>query len=234
MRRWMRAMCLGWLVASLAGCGAARLKQRLAEQEREAADLRALTERLSREVTQGRAEAARTRAALEKLRARGVDVELPAAAPDAADASPALEALQAALAAALQGTEATVLVRGDRVAVSAPVAFDSGKATLADGGRELLARIGKALAERAAGYDVGVAGHTDSSRVVRAPNFTTNWELSGLRALAAMQALAESSGLPAERFHFRGYGEHRPVADNRTPEGRAANRRIEIVLEPAR
>jgi flagellar motor protein MotB len=228
----MRAVTLSLLVALLAGCGTGRLKRQLAEQEREVADLRALTDRLSREVTQSRAEAARARGSLAKLRAQGVEVEIPGSGAETAEESPALDAVRTALTAALQGTGVTVLVRGDRVVISAPVAFDSGRATLTDSGRELLARIGRALAERAADYDVGVAGHTDSSRVVRAPNFSTNWELSGLRALAAMQALVETSGLPASRFHFRGYGEHRPVADNKAPEGRAANRRIEIILEP--
>ncbi len=231
-----RALAALALVVVLAGCGAGRLKNRIVEQEREIADLRALDDRLARDLTASRAEAQKAWAAFRRAQTGGAS---PLEAPTANHAPAkrlALETLAARLSKELAGSGAVVRIRGSRVVVRAPVAFQSGKATLEDGGGRLLTRIGKALAETAGAFEIGVAGHTDSSRILKSSTrqaFATNWHLSGARARVAMELLMQASGFPPSRFHFRGYGEHRPDADNSTPEGRAANRRIEIILEPA-
>ncbi len=224
------------LVVVLAGRGAGRLKDRVAEQEREIADLRALDDRLARELTASRAEAQKAWAAFRRAQTGGANFPDAPMANDAPAKRLALEALAARLSKKLAGSGAVVRIRGSRVVVRAPVAFQSGKATLEDGGRRLLTRIGKARAETAGAFEIGVAGHTDSSRILKSSTrqaFPTNWHLSGARARVAMELLMQASGFLPSRFHFRGYGEHRPDAENSTPEGRAANRRIEIILEPA-
>ena len=72
-------------------------------------------------------------------------------------------------------------------------------------------------------------GHTDNVPMNSA-RFPSNWELSASRAVAVARYF-QGLGLPAERLAATGYGEHRPVADNADPAGRAANRRVEILLK---
>jgi flagellar motor protein MotB len=231
----MRA--LGWacLVALLPGCGVRELKERLAEQERELTDLRALNGRLATELTEARAEAAKGPSAPTPRPAEVKPSPPSPVPPSATPAPPALDKLRAALEQDLSGSGVTVLVQGNRLVLRAPVGFETGKATPTGAGKALLARIGKALAARAGTWEIGVAGHADASRVRTVGTrfaLSINWQLSGQRALAAMEQLMEATGLSPARFHFRGYGEYRPVGPNTTAEGREANRRIEIILEP--
>ncbi len=74
-----------------------------------------------------------------------------------------------------------------------------------------------------------VVGHTDS-RPISTFQFASNWHLSVSRALnVAWYGIRK--GMPEERVNISGYGSQRPVADNGTPEGRAQNRRVEIVIK---
>jgi chemotaxis protein MotB len=78
-----------------------------------------------------------------------------------------------------------------------------------------------------------VEGHTDTVPVAT-DRYPTNWELSSARATAVLRYLVEQGGVHPGRLFAAGYGEFRPVASNRTPEGRALNRRADIVvLTPA-
>jgi flagellar motor protein MotB len=232
-----RAARVTFLLAAalLPACGMRGLKTKVREQEREIAHLRAVNERLTRDVMATRKEAQRARSEAVRLETA---LEQARSAAEAAQrrAPAALEALQKELKEALADTPAAVLIQGDRVVIRIAGAFESGQVALSSGGRRLLARVARALAEHAAGYDVGVAGHTDASPVRPREGeraYATNWELSGLRARAAMEHLVERSGLPPQRFHYRGYGPHRPVAPNDTAAGRALNRRVEVILEPS-
>lgn len=86
----------------------------------------------------------------------------------------------------------------------------------------------------AAGFDVIVVGHTDTTPIVRPETLAehkTNWHLSAHRAISVMSLLAEQ-GVGMTRMGVMGYGEHRPIADNGTKEGKAKNRRVEIYLVP--
>jgi chemotaxis protein MotB len=108
--------------------------------------------------------------------------------------------------------------------------FDSGKATLKKGGKEVLKKVGDALK----GYEnkvIRVVGHTDNVPVAKSlqATFPTNWELSVARATNVVRYLQEV-GIPPERMIPAGRGEYDPVAPNDTPEGRQKNRRIEIML----
>lgn len=109
--------------------------------------------------------------------------------------------------------------------------FDSGQALLTDQGREVLGRLREILVTFEG--DISVEGHTDSIPIAT-PRFPSNWELSSGRATAVLRYLTEL-GLPGERLRAVGYAETRPLGSNATAEGRAANRRVELLLhqEPA-
>ena len=81
---------------------------------------------------------------------------------------------------------------------------------------------------------VRIEGHTDSDKIHGAlqRKFSTNWELSAIRATTVARFLVEKSGLDPRIIYAAGYGEYHPVAPNDTPENKAKNRRIEIVLIP--
>jgi OOP family OmpA-OmpF porin len=101
------------------------------------------------------------------------------------------------------------------------IEFDSGKATLADSGKAILDQMSVAL-QRLRGMRVEVIGHTDNEGS-RAGNLS----LSQARA-EAVRDYVVSRGIRAESIAVSGEGPDRPVADNRTAEGRARNRRIEF------
>ena len=102
------------------------------------------------------------------------------------------------------------------------VNFDTGKATITSDSSQILDDAAAAI--KAAGeIKVEVAGHTDN---VGAPD--ANQRLSEERAKAVMTALVQR-GLKADQLSSKGYGQTVPVADNRTEEGRAKNRRVELV-----
>ena len=108
--------------------------------------------------------------------------------------------------------------------------FDSGKATLKKGGKEVLKKVGDALK----GYEnkiIRVVGHTDNVPVAKSlqTTFPSNWELSVARATNVVRYLQEV-GVPPERMVPTGRAEYDPMAPNDTPEGRQKNRRIEIML----
>ncbi len=111
--------------------------------------------------------------------------------------------------------------------------FESGQTTLSPEGMEVLRRVGEVVRE-AEGRSIRVVGHTDDRPVSAARRgvFASNWELSALRATTVVRFLVDSVGVEPERCEAVGVAEFHPVADNETPEGRALNRRIEIVLAP--
>lgn len=114
------------------------------------------------------------------------------------------------------------------------VLFDSGKAEIKKAGREVLDKIAENLLNKYPDRAILVEGHTDNVPIggdLRA-RFPTNWELSTARATAAVRQLQEHGGVSSERLSAIGYSEYHPIASNDTAEGRAKNRRIEIILLP--
>ncbi|MEW5736402.1 MAG: OmpA family protein [Thermodesulfobacteriota bacterium] len=115
------------------------------------------------------------------------------------------------------------------------ILFDSGSAEINRKGQELLLRISKTLTENP-DQEILVEGHTDDVPIspklqVR---FPTNWELSTARATSVVRFLAEQGKVAPERLSAAGYSFYKPVADNGTLEGRAQNRRIELILVPGK
>jgi chemotaxis protein MotB len=90
-----------------------------------------------------------------------------------------------------------------------------------------LGKVAKALC--AIPNPVRLEGHTDSIPIKTA-RFRSNWELSAARSIAIMELLATRFGLPRERLSVAGYANVVPVASNDTEEGRAKNRRVDVVI----
>lgn len=108
------------------------------------------------------------------------------------------------------------------------ILFDSGRARLKKEGQEALAELTGPLKQ--VNRDWIVAGHTDNVPIKTA-KFGSNWELSTARAIEVVNFMTEN-GMPAETIGAAGYAEFDPIADNSTAEGRAQNRRIEIIMMP--
>lgn len=129
-----------------------------------------------------------------------------------------------------EGLDGTVSVEfmdsGIVVRFSDQVLFDLGEAELKPEFRATLARFAEALAVWEG--EIRVEGHSDSLPIHR-PKFPSNWELSAARASTVVRFLIDR-GLNPEQLSVAGYGEYRPIADNSTPEGRARNRRVDVVL----
>lgn len=111
------------------------------------------------------------------------------------------------------------------------ILFDSGKAVLKQDGIRVLQQIGDIL-KSAADKDIQVEGHTDNIpiRGTLTEKYPTNWELSTARATTVLHFLQNQVGISGDRLSAVGYGEYRPISTNSTAEGRAENRRIQIVL----
>jgi chemotaxis protein MotB len=120
---------------------------------------------------------------------------------------------------------------GLRVNVAQDILFDSGSAALDKNGIEVLHRVATQL--KKAPHQIMVIGHTDNKPIGPAliERYPSNWELAGARA-ASVVRLFDDSGIPVKRLLAVSMADIRPVASNKTAEGRARNRRIEIRLRP--
>lgn len=116
------------------------------------------------------------------------------------------------------------------IQLSNQILFDSGSAELKPEGLGVLRRIGEALKGRLGDLILQVGGHTDNVPV--SGRFTNNWDLSAARAVNVVSFLETTVGINPALLAGVGYGENRPIAPNDTPEHRALNRRIELVLLP--
>jgi chemotaxis protein MotB len=119
------------------------------------------------------------------------------------------------------------------IQVGAKAMFRSGSSVLSASGQHVLDGVIdllKGIPDR----QISVEGHTDNMPLGKKliATYNSNWELSAHRAAAAVRYL-QAHGVDPKRMQVAGYGEHHPVADNGTEEGKAKNRRIEIRLRPA-
>lgn len=106
------------------------------------------------------------------------------------------------------------------------VLFATGSAAISPLGRDLIAVVAPPL--RDVGNDVRVEGHTDT--VPFTGGARDNWDLAVDRSMAVMRLLEGTYDLPPQRLSATSFGEHRPVADNTTADGRQRNRRVEILV----
>lgn len=128
----------------------------------------------------------------------------------------------------LSGIEAVMTDQGLVVRIKDSALFSSGSAELIPESRQFAIQTAKMLALLP--QRVIISGHTDNVPINNA-EFPTNWDLSSKRALNFMKfLLAQDSSLKPERFSATGYSEYRSLEENTTPEGRAKNRRVEVLI----
>ncbi|MCJ7766427.1 MAG: OmpA family protein, partial [Thiovulaceae bacterium] len=131
----------------------------------------------------------------------------------------------------IDGGQLTVSIEQGRIVINLPenVLFASGRATVNSDGQEALKQIANVLKEFS-DRRFQVEGHTDNVPM-KSARFPSNWELSTARALSVVHLMVQE-GVEAKNVSAAGFGEFHPRAVNDTREGRALNRRIEIVMQP--
>lgn len=152
-----------------------------------------------------------------------VPVETPPEQPPEPQPLPELDPAFKAL-----GNDVQVNVQRGQINLQIPdsILFAAGTANLAEAGLPLLDRIAEAL--KSNNYGISIEGHTDSIPI-RNVRFPSNWELSGARAAIVLRYFI-ARGVAPERMRAIGYADTRPVVPNDTPESRAKNRRVALVL----
>ena len=116
------------------------------------------------------------------------------------------------------------------VAMSDKLLFESGKAIVNQQGREALGKLAQVL-NKQTDIDVYIEGHTDNVPIKTAV-FQDNWDLSVIRATSVVRILTETYNVNPLQIQPCGRGEFKPVDVNTTSEGRARNRRTEIIMAP--
>jgi chemotaxis protein MotB len=158
----------------------------------------------------------------------------PPPAPPATPARPAdlvqsLSTLEKGLDAELKNGKVQVRLepRGLVITLQEAAFFASGNDVLAPDSIPILSKIAEVV--RNVPNPIRVEGYTDSIPIHNS-RFRSNWELSTARSIAMLELLRQRFGIPPSRMIVAGYAENAPADDNGTPEGRARNRRVELVL----
>lgn len=187
------------------------------------AELEALVAALQGDVTQAEEQARESRARLEQMEAEKARLEAKTAEYDA---------LLASLESEIASGQVKITELGGKLTVnlSNAILFDSGSYALREDGQAALGKVAGVLAG-VRDRDIRVEGHTDDVPVRSGAAYADNWALSSLRA-STVVALLVAQGVEPGNVQAVGYGQFHPLEDNLTPEGRAANRRTEIVLVP--
>ncbi len=125
--------------------------------------------------------------------------------------------------------ELEVTNQGVHIVINDSIFFSPGKAKLKNNFKIILKAIGKVIAKNKDRYNIVVEGHTDDTPI-STKEFPSNWELSSYRALSVVRYMIKEFDIPSEIFSATGYGEFRPIASNKTKEGKGKNRRVDMYL----
>jgi len=117
--------------------------------------------------------------------------------------------------------------RGLAISLNSTMLFDIGKATVITGSSKKLISIGKIL-NNVNNY-IRIEGHTDDTPISN-NEFSSNWQLSAIRATNVTELLISQSGINSKRISAVAYGENRPIANNSSQAGKAKNRTVDIVI----
>ncbi len=122
-------------------------------------------------------------------------------------------------------------VRDGRMVITLPssISFPSGKAELSAQGKQALQAVARRLKNEFPNGTFHIEGHTDSDPISRSA-FGSNRQLSLARAMAVLSYMVEVCEIRDKRFVVAGHGEYKPLASNDSAEGKAKNRRVEIVV----
>lgn len=138
-------------------------------------------------------------------------------------ALPAVFALLTLLGAQAHAQNGAAALMGDHIELRTPISFDVGAPTLDAAGQQVLDEVVRILRMHPdIAVDIGV--HSDSTG-----SSAFNQRITEARA-RAIQTYLVTHGIAASRIQARGYGEDQPIDTNRTEEGRARNRRVEIAV----
>ena len=148
----------------------------------------------------------------------------------------AMSRLKDAISKALtnfEGKGLTVEQRDGKVYISMEnkLLFQSGSWSVGGEGRRAVQQLGSVLAENP-DIAILIEGHTDDVPYKGNAQLSGNWDLSTKRATAIVNILRENTSINPENLTAAGRGEYAPVATNDTAEGKAKNRRIEVILTP--
>lgn len=132
-----------------------------------------------------------------------------------------------------EGKGLTVEQRNGKVYVSMEnkLLFESGSWAVGANGREAVKQLGNVLADNP-DIAILIEGHTDNVPYTGSGQLSGNWDLSTKRATAIVNILRENAAINPENLTAAGRGEYAPIASNDTAEGKAKNRRIEVILTP--
>jgi chemotaxis protein MotB len=117
--------------------------------------------------------------------------------------------------------------RGLVISLKEAILYPSGSDVLEDAGLPVIQKV--AAAVRAVPNPIRLEGHTDSIPIHTA-RFHNNWELSSARAVTMLEVLESQFEVAPKRMAVVGYADTVPIGDNETPEGRAKNRRVDVVI----
>ncbi|HPF95981.1 MAG TPA: OmpA family protein [Mangrovimonas sp.] len=147
-----------------------------------------------------------------------------------------MKALKEAISKALtdfEGKGLTVEQRNGKVYVSMEnkLLFESGSWAVGSQGKKAVQQLGGVLADNP-DISILIEGHTDNVPYTGSGQLSGNWDLSTKRATAIVTILRDNPNIDPQNLTAAGRGEYAPIASNDTPEGRAKNRRIEVILTP--
>lgn len=118
--------------------------------------------------------------------------------------------------------------RGLVIRLNNAILFDSGSASIKTENEQTLVKIAGII--NTLNNYIRIEGHTDNVPISNSSVYPSNWELSTARASSVVRLFIDKCGVSPEKIMAVGYGEYRPIADNATEDGRAKNRRIDIIL----
>lgn len=141
------------------------------------------------------------------------------------------EQIKADLAKEIAAGQAEVMRDGLKIVIrlAEQGSFVSGRADLQPGFTPLLQKVGKTISSGTG--QVKIEGHTDNVPVIMNERFKSNWDLSAARSSAVADYISSRAGVQMSRISVSGHADTRPVDTNNTAEGRARNRRIEIIVD---
>ena len=130
----------------------------------------------------------------------------------------------------MQSVDVKVLKGVVYISLADNMLYKSGSYMISDSAGSILGKVAKIINDYST-YDVIIEGNTDNVPISQV-NIRNNWDLSALRASSVVQALQNNYGVDPKRLTAGGRGQYNPVADNATPDGKAQNRRTQIIITP--
>lgn len=205
------------------------LKKQLDDSTALVGELKGRLEKLGQNVEKLTGEKGQLAQGLEDAKGRLEELRKQKAAAEASAAT--FRSLVQRLKSMIDAGKLQVVIRDGRMLIALPdeVLFDSGKTEIKADGQTALAQVASVLATIPDRHFL-VAGHTDTNPI-HTKEFPSNWELSTARA-SAVVARFIAQRMDPRRLSAAGYGEFHPRASNATSDGRASNRRVDVIVIP--